>query len=105
MTAAADPLSTFLLAAIADHEAAARAAEPLVTGVGLGIWTCEKFGHLAVDPAHVLATCAAHRRIVELAEDAFAHEGGSAAIWMDDVLRALSAVYADRPGYEAAVGS
>jgi hypothetical protein len=57
-------LIDFLLARIAEDEAVARGADPLVTGLRVSVWTCDKYGHVAVDPARVLAECEAKRRIL-----------------------------------------
>lgn len=50
------------------------------------------------DPAHALATCAAHRAIVE---EAAKYAAGQRGYGMAaSALRALALAYVDRPGYE-----
>ena len=110
-------LTEFLLARIAEDEAAAKAASP-------GGWSwgavdtatsVADMEHIARhDPARVLAECEAKRRIVEDADtyvSEFENEeyridqpsagrvAGRARSWRDDLLRALATVYADHEDY------
>jgi hypothetical protein len=115
-------LTDFLLACIAEDEAVAQAAGP-GRWKHDGSWWLEGVEHEVVgpdevafthpayvthiarhDPAHVLAVCAAHRRIVGL-HDVVDSSGGCAFCGEPapcDHLRALGSVYADRPGFQEA---
>lgn len=109
-------LAEWLLGCIAEDEQVAWEAAD--DGYGAIDWAGESGPtdvHIARhDPAHVLAVCDAHRRIVELADDASTDRGtvilefcvGSAEIeeaWATDpgalILKALATAYADRPGF------
>ena len=118
MTTGTLTLTAFLLARIAEDEAAARslgfATEPK-PGDYLydhALSDCDAHYHVGTPPARVLAECEAHRQIVErcIAEpydcgkahptmDVY-HPGGHAD--EDPTLRALAAVYADHPDYDEA---
>ena len=94
MTAATLTLTGFLLARIAEDEAAARAS-----GWDGPCYECQgaSGGVMEFDPTRVLAECEAKRRIVALIREAQVRG-------MDEdhdpyVLRALAAVYADHPDY------
>jgi hypothetical protein len=102
-------LTEFLLARIAEDEAAAQAAERIdfVTFAGvrrrirpdLYVTTRDR-AHLIIetDPARVLAECDAKRRIV--AADWRADDSGEATLIRQDVLRLLALPYADHPDYD-----
>jgi hypothetical protein len=108
----APTLTAFLLARIAEDEAAARAAmgspaydhfgddaaeETLEMALSEGC-APEGAAHFARhDPARVLAQCAALRAVVEL-HSAFVMPMGNFKM-STDTLRALASVYADHPDY------
>jgi hypothetical protein len=137
MTTGTQTIAEFLLEQIAADEAVARAAAHLSDGGGRW-WvdgpaaqsgkhwiyaTGEKFNDREIadfiahqDPAHVLAVCEAHRRIVELhVEDegvcrvcqwdrdcdqpVYTHNDDPAWLYPCPTLRALAAIYADRDGF------
>jgi hypothetical protein len=102
-------LSDFLLACIAEDEAVARAVpddtDPK-SAASVFSSLSEPTGTVEMQPAHVLATCAAHRRIVERCGpylDPFSLTTERActaeAELADDTLRTLATAYADRPGF------
>lgn len=105
MTPATQTLAAWLLEQIAADEAVARGRLALVASVP----ECERMAAQAVrdllprlpgedasDPAHVLAVCEAHRRIVNVAR--YAPDGPDG--WgFRRTLRALAAIYADRDGW------
>lgn len=67
MTTETLTLTDFLLARIAEDEAAARPGHEVVAPNGGPIWPVDNgrdLWHLAIDPARVLAECDAKRRIV-----------------------------------------
>jgi hypothetical protein len=97
-------LTEFLLARIAEDEAAARGASHhshLVQD-----YERDNYGFLWVKTTRVLAECEAKRQIVGLDDSALRRhrsDGDASAIgaglMRDDVLRALASVYADHPDY------
>ncbi|ASN20719.1 DUF6221 family protein [Arthrobacter sp. YN] len=119
------PIVEFLLARIAEDDAAAQAAadSPSRAGPYWGNTFREVFGlrlapvgttvassyadHIARNnPARVLAECAAKRRVIELTDDvawldsALTSEmGGKDEGSADSILYALAAVYSDHPDY------
>jgi hypothetical protein len=119
MTAATLTLIDFLLARIAEDEAAARQAddvcpapwghsEPMVSsrsghledavGTAVAITAPVFQAHiLRHDPAHVLAECEAKRRIMEEFSGNWVDEGHEAA--GEVALGHLAAVYADHPDF------
>jgi hypothetical protein len=121
-------LTGFLLARIAEDEAAARAVPPLdhncdmggnrqderftfgrtlpSSADGMGNWSPHRDSpttrdHFARhDPARVLAECEAKRRVVEIASPAQDEDGATIpGSGLSDILGALAAVYADHPDY------
>lgn len=93
-------ITDFLLARIAEDEAAAQAEQSAVE------YLSEPPHWPAGWPARVLAECAAKRAIVAEWEDTdtgetWLLEGADAgyALAIDHAVRALAAVYADHPGY------
>lgn len=109
-------LSIWLLAQIATDEAAAREADAhppqLAHEVEFGSpgWyaTDTSIGDevVALSRERALAECGAKRAIIESGREldsceAAANEGQLCSVW-ETTLRALAAVYADRPGYESA---
>lgn len=86
--------------------------EQMVTGIGITIYdegghSAEQARHIAHnDPARVLATCKAHRAIVELhspssmwcewSQDSMSRHDD----YLCDTLRALASVYADHPSFD-----
>jgi hypothetical protein len=104
VTTATTSLAAWLLAQIEADEAWARAA----AAEGF-VFTAPSGGKVAIVPVgHVLATCAAHRRIVEL-HVADIDPNWDPACSEDDYglrtpdecqeLRALASIYADRAGW------
>lgn len=111
-------IAAFLTAQLDADEAAARAADPLVTRQRRSVWVCGKYGHVAVDPARVLAQVAALRAVVELHANA-----GERTVWdvepyavdacaacgADEfpvpypcaTLRALASIWKDAPEFDA----
>ena len=92
-------LTEFLLARIAEDEAVAQdhAPEEYPDGVAVGVFGWSDMELLTINPARVLAECAAKRRIVERADrmtddDEFEQDG-----WR--LLGTLASVYADHPDY------
>ena len=110
MTAATIALTDFLLARIADDEASATRAS------GFTPWgrafRQDNYGNLTIQPARVLATCKAHRTIVELHGrphecSTYDHTGEvDNCSWCLDgdecsTLRAIAAVWSDHEDYRA----
>lgn len=105
MTTSTLTLTDFLLARIAEDEAAAEKAGSFTP------WDRDfqndNYGHLTVQPSRVLATCKAHRAIVGL------HSSGAPMCsWTHDsndlhddyicpTIRALASIYADHPDYRS----
>lgn len=94
-------ITEFLLARVAEDEAAAEAANKpgVVSSVSGGIFGSHTIRH---GPARVLAECEAKRRIVEqwaatAADDAEVYPGLQSQA--QGTLEALAAVYAGHPGY------
>jgi hypothetical protein len=96
MTTETRSLTAWLLECIAADEKAADGAGSFTP------WDRDfqrdNYGHLTVQPSYVLATCAAHRAIVERADGPVAHAGQD--IERRATLRDLASIYADREGYE-----
>jgi hypothetical protein len=100
----APSLTEFLLARIAEDEVAAERAGSFTPWDET--FQNDNYGHLTIQPARVLAECAAKRRIVEelvlpyIAERRRLMNGQPS--WGDehpDLLRILAAPYADHPDY------
>jgi hypothetical protein len=102
-------LTEFLLARIAEDEAAAREANKVGDrrGVEVGgeVWACQSQGwHVGVSPARVLAECEAKRLIFgatwnlesfDFTTDAYRHIVGK----QREIMHALALPYADHPDY------
>lgn len=106
MTTETTTLTAFLLEAIAADEAEADQIHEVDCDLirngrvdpTFG-WTCD-----CDVPARILATCAAHRAIVNQAGDILAATGWDyvdAPVLAEFTLRALASVYADRDGFDA----
>lgn len=92
-------LTDFLLARIAEDEAAASKAGSFTP------WTAtfqnDNYGHLTVQPDRVLGECEAKRRIVEMEPDC-AFDRFQRVAWdyhHETTLRFLALPYADHPDY------
>jgi hypothetical protein len=100
-------LTEFLLARIAEDEAAAERGR---SHNGGGTFANDNYGYLLVQPARVLAECAAKRQAIEAAwgdqvqiEGEWGHCQGREEMSVKDdnpaVVEHLAAVYADHPDY------
>jgi hypothetical protein len=101
-------LTEWLLGCIAEDEAAAAAVNMSASGEFFDLdskpleWIAHFERHT---PADVLATCAAHRRIIELCDVVPSYVDAGEAILARDTLIALAAAYSTRPGYNPAWGA
>jgi hypothetical protein len=97
-------LADFLMARIAEDEAAAQsAADPMDRiGDGMEVWDGKDWRQFP-DPARVLAECKAKKKIVERWEDPFgewsAEQAEAARKQKEAALRHLALPFADHPEY------